>query len=492
VMTDLFGRGWEKIAPVLAEGAAGIERLQAQAAALDPSAVAAAEAGKQLDNALDTLNKSVTGLANEGFAILEPALTQSAGNMSALAQSARQAIADFNALTRSVGGLVGILRAIPGMGGGAAAAGLPGFGWVGSIIEGAKAWRDRKVVATADVPAAHVPGTDYGGGGARPRVVMPGGGGGGGRKKGGGGGGGSGDADARRLAREAERAAKDLQRESIEAAEERNRLSDEEFRFKEQALKHDLAMERVTKQESIAAERKLLDEKMVATRGFYAEKLAAATADKDETRKLQSEEKLEYAKFLTEREALAQESALETRNKFKEVFSDIGDSIKSSLGGAFDAIIEGTFKLSDAVGNLLKSIGKKLADKAFDKLFDIAGSALFGGGASGGGIFGSLFKAQNGASFRVGGAGALDSQLVAFRASPGEMVDVSRPGDARRGAGETIRIDLNPSEGWVAGVADQRIVTRSGQIVEVAVRQSQRTVARNFGGLSAEAQARQL
>jgi hypothetical protein len=65
-------------------------------------------------------------------------------------------------------------------------------------------------------------------------------------------------------------------------------------------------------------------------------------------------------------------------------------------------------------------------------------------------------------------------------------------GDRGRGGSEVIRIDLNPSEGWVSGIADQRIVTRSGQIIDVAVRQSTKTVQRNFAGYTAETQARQM
>jgi hypothetical protein len=97
-----------------------------------------------------------------------------------------------------------------------------------------------------------------------------------------------------------------------------------------------------------------------------------------------------------------------------------------------------------------------------------------------------------GGSFRVGGAGSIDSQMVAFRATPGEMVDVTRQNHVGRGGGEVININLNPSEGWVAGVADQRIVTASGQIVNVAVLESQKRTARNFGSMSAQARDRQL
>lgn len=46
------------------------------------------------------------------------------------------------------------------------------------------------------------------------------------------------------------------------------------------------------------------------------------------------------------------------------------------------------------------------------------------------GDFGNIPVAQQGASFKVGGAGGPDSQLVAFRATPGEQVNVSRPGQS--------------------------------------------------------------
>jgi hypothetical protein len=193
---------------------------------------------------------------------------------------------------------------------------------------------------------------------------------------------------------------------------------------------------------------------------------------------------------------------------------EVAGVFENAFSAAFDSIAEGTFNIRKLMNSLLRDLGKTLASQAFKRLLgadesgggilgSIAGKLFgFSGGskATGSGPFGDNWSASElgmtgfatGGSFRVGGYGSIDSQLVAFRASPGEMVDVSPGGAARGGGAEIIRIDLNPSEGWVAGVADQRIVTRSGQIVDVAVRQSQRTVQRNFAGMSAEAQARQM
>jgi len=41
---------------------------------------------------------------------------------------------------------------------------------------------------------------------------------------------------------------------------------------------------------------------------------------------------------------------------------------------------------------------------------------------------GGLFGFQTGGSFEVGGSGGADSQLMAFRATPGEMVNVTKGG----------------------------------------------------------------
>lgn len=44
----------------------------------------------------------------------------------------------------------------------------------------------------------------------------------------------------------------------------------------------------------------------------------------------------------------------------------------------------------------------------------------------------------SGGSFKVGGAGSIDSKLIQFRATPGELVDVRKPGQAKTGATVTI------------------------------------------------------
>ena len=150
---------------------------------------------------------------------------------------------------------------------------------------------------------------------------------------------------------------------------------------------------------------------------------------------------------------------------------EVANVFENAFGRAFDAIGDGTFKLRTAIGDLLKDLGKTLASSAFKRL-------LGGDGSSGEGLIGTIAgklfpsllgvgggnlevadvnalasvlpKYATGGSFQVGGSGGIDSQLVAFRATPGEMVDVSHgSGSARRGA-DVIQDQSQPVRGLIA------------------------------------------
>lgn len=198
------------------------------------------------------------------------------------------------------------------------------------------------------------------------------------------------------------------------------------------------------------------------------------------------------------------------RNDADDVLREIGSSFEDMIGSAVD----GTFNLRNAIGDLLKNLGRLLVNKGFKMLFDGDGSSGGFGGLGGiiskglGSLFGmgggtpsasvqALGAADldmamgfaSGGSFEVGGSGGVDSKLVSFRATPGEMVNVTK-GDRPNGSAEIIRLEINPSEGWVSGIADRQIQTKSGQIVQVAVKQSQQITRRNFETMANESQAR--
>lgn len=222
---------------------------------------------------------------------------------------------------------------------------------------------------------------------------------------------------------------------------------------------------------------------------------------------------------LKEVNALADANAMLARQReLWGQIQEIGGVFENAFSRAFDGIADGTFKLGAAIKSLAQDLIKTFASQAFKQLLhgnagDSGGGImgmLFGGGGFGKlfGLGGTDYDAINnapgmggggdipafagGGSFRVGGSGAIDSQLVRFRASPGEMVNISHGNDNGGGYGEPIRIVLQHDAAFVGGIADQRIVTRSGQIVEVAVRQSQQATQRNFGAYTAQARARTL
>jgi hypothetical protein len=127
-------------------------------------------------------------------------------------------------------------------------------------------------------------------------------------------------------------------------------------------------------------------------------------------------------------------------------------ALGSSLESAFNKAIDGGAKFSDILQSLLKDLSKAGANVAFKQL-------LYGpeGGTSGGllgSIFSALPKFANGGSFEVGGAGGIDSQLVAFHATPGERVTITneeRQARSSAGGGDTYFIDSRGAD--VAAVA---------------------------------------
>lgn len=107
------------------------------------------------------------------------------------------------------------------------------------------------------------------------------------------------------------------------------------------------------------------------------------------------------------------------------VANNIANSF-STIGSSIGEAIKGTKKWSE----VLKDVLGQLAKAALSGL-NIGGGSGGGGGGFGGivtGLIGSLFGFANGGSFQVGGAGGIDSQLVAFKASPNERVTVTKPG----------------------------------------------------------------
>lgn len=114
-------------------------------------------------------------------------------------------------------------------------------------------------------------------------------------------------------------------------------------------------------------------------------------------------------------------------------FDGMSSDVNATLDGLFKSL--GSKDWKGALGSLFE-LGGSVGGGRFSKWADIGKSVMnaFGSGLPG-------FK--TGGSFTVGGARGVDSSLVAFRATPGEMVDVRRPGQlTRAGDGTPVMFDL--------------------------------------------------
>ena len=131
------------------------------------------------------------------------------------------------------------------------------------------------------------------------------------------------------------------------------------------------------------------------------------------------------------------------------------DKLKTSSTSTFNSFIKDLVRGGDAFGRLKNRIVDDLIDMVFaqNNLFGGILGGLFGGFSKPKGILsaaslipglGGIPGFQHGGSFTVGGSGGADSQLVAFRASPGERVSVS---SGSGGAGIVINQTLNIGEG---------------------------------------------
>ena len=148
------------------------------------------------------------------------------------------------------------------------------------------------------------------------------------------------------------------------------------------------------------------------------------------------------------------EAAERRREDAIEFAADHEENLRAST---YDGIRSGLQAAAD--GNLGQYLAQRLRDALFDGLADTLTNMLRGPkGSSGGGAMGwlgavgSVLKTfagglpgfKTGGSFKVGGSGGADSQLMQFRATPGEMVDIRRPGQDAGGGAMSVHVVPSP------------------------------------------------
>jgi hypothetical protein len=164
-----------------------------------------------------------------------------------------------------------------------------------------------------------------------------------------------------------------------------------------------------------------------------------------------------------------------------QALKEANDGLEASTKTFIQGLLDGQ-SAAESFSAALRKMADVLLDMALHNLFNpggtpllqnLFGSALGLGQWTGGKLPGSVPGAQYGAHFQVGGTGGTDSQLVAFRATPGETVHVgnSALGPSGRGGGDLV---LHQSTSInVAGSVDQRtLAAMNGMIQRNNVRQN--------------------
>ncbi|MFC5390008.1 phage tail length tape measure family protein [Brevundimonas bullata] len=133
-------------------------------------------------------------------------------------------------------------------------------------------------------------------------------------------------------------------------------------------------------------------------------------------------------KAINDAVASMNQTITDSREKFADAFEY---GIDAALRGDWQGVLQAMF--GDVMSDALKGIGRSI--------FDALGGSQGGGGGGLGSILSGAMKFlpgfARGGSFEVGGSGTVDSKLVAFRATPGERVDISTKGQQRDVGGQS-------------------------------------------------------
>ena len=153
---------------------------------------------------------------------------------------------------------------------------------------------------------------------------------------------------------------------------------------------------------------------------------------------------------------------IEQAEQLKQVYADIGSSIKTGVLEAIQGAIDGTKSLQDVANNLLTNIA--------NKLFDVAVNfALFGamsGTGTGGGLLGGLFKRANGGSV-MAGQGYLVGERGPELFMPGRSGGIAPAG----GFGGVGNVVVNVDAGGSSVQGDPGQANQLGKVIGLAVQQ---------------------
>jgi tape measure domain-containing protein len=149
-------------------------------------------------------------------------------------------------------------------------------------------------------------------------------------------------------------------------------------------------------------------------------------------------------------------------DQMKQVYADIGSSIKSGVVDAITSAVEGTKTLSEVANNMLRNIANRLLDVAINM-------ALFGamsGTGTGGGLLGGLFKKRAMGGSVSGGSTYLVGERGPELFTPGRSGGIAPSGSF---GASNIVVNVDATGSSVQGDANDS--KRLGEAIGVAIRQ---------------------
>lgn len=238
--------------------------------------------------------------------------------------------------------------------------------------------------------------------------------------------------------RDASAAAADKRRKELEAADAQKKT----------------ARETATREERLAQQRHDAEEKYLDSIDAYRQHKVEEEAKRRETQKQMEEDYWnERMRGEAERAHAIQEVWTQSYERIGDGLRDMvkdgkvtSDELKGLLINAAMQVIEAWLKtrsvMSDGAGGGMSASGG--GGGGFGGMVGGAlGTAIGGpiGGAIGSGL-GSMFGFANGGLMTVGGSGGTDSQVVSFRATPGEVVAVGKAGGGGGGGASSVSVPV--------------------------------------------------
>ena len=193
---------------------------------------------------------------------------------------------------------------------------------------------------------------------------------------------------------------------------------------------------------------------------------------RDITKELTPEQKAQAEATLQNIKALEQQ--LDVAQQMKDLYADIGTSIKNGVVGAIQGAIDGTKSLEQVASDLLNNIANKLLDVAVNL-------ALFGaisGTGTGGGLLGFLVKPRANGGSVSGGQPYLVGERGPELFMPGRSGGIAPTGSF--GGGVNVVVNVDASGTSVQG--DQSQGAALGRVVAAAV-QAELIKQKRPGGL---------